>query len=41
MPPHHKHQADWTPERIVSWGKTIGSETAYVVEKIMKSRQHP
>ena len=41
MPPHHKHQADWTPERIVSWGKTIGCETAYVVEEIMKSREHP
>ena len=25
----------------MSWGKTIGSETAYVVEKIMKSREHP
>jgi hypothetical protein len=41
MPPHHKHQAEWTPERIISWGKTIGSETAYVIEEIMKSREHP
>lgn len=37
---HQKH-AEWTPERIVSWAKTIGANTALLVEKILTERRHP
>jgi len=37
---HQKH-AEWTPERIVSWAKSIGENTARLVEKILTERKHP
>jgi transposase len=37
---HQKH-AEWTPERIVSWAKTIGANAALLVEKILTERKHP
>ena len=37
---HRKH-AEWTPERIVSWAKTIGENTALLIEKILVERKHP
>ena len=37
---HLKH-AEWTPERIVSWAKTIGANAALLVEKILSERKHP
>jgi transposase len=37
---HQKH-AEWTPERIASWAKTIGANTGLLVEKILTERKHP
>jgi transposase len=37
---HQKH-AEWTPERIVRWAKTIGANTALLIEKILTERKHP
>jgi transposase len=37
---HQKH-AEWTPERIVSWARTMGSSVADLVEKILAERKHP
>jgi transposase len=37
---HLKH-AEWTPERIINWAKTIGENTARLVEKILAERKHP
>jgi len=37
----HKKHAEWTPERIVNWAKTIGTNTALLVEKILTERKHP
>ena len=37
---HLKH-AEWTPERIVSWAKSIGANAALLIEKIMTERKHP
>ena len=37
---HLKH-AEWTPERIVSWAKSIGANAALLVEKILTERKHP
>lgn len=37
---HQKH-AEWTPDRIASWAKTIGANTGLLVEKILTERKHP
>jgi len=37
---HQKH-AEWSPERIVSWAKSIDENTAMLVEKILTERKHP
>jgi transposase len=41
MPKNHQRQAEWTPERIVSWAKGIGQATAQLIEGVMSSRSHP
>jgi transposase len=41
MPAAHQKHLEWTPSRIVSWGRTVGPSTALLLERIMASRQHP
>lgn len=41
MPPSHQKYLEWTPSRIISWGKKIGPATAELLQKIIESRTHP
>lgn len=41
MPKNHQAQVEWTPERIIAWGKKTGPYTAEFLGAIMKSRNHP
>jgi transposase len=41
MPKAHQAQAEWSPSRLVRWAKTIGAQTATLVEAIMAERRHP
>lgn len=41
MPPKHRHQAEWTPQRLINWAQKTGQHTATVVEIILKSKPHP
>jgi transposase len=41
MPKNHQAYAQWTPERIIHWGKKIGHSTSQLLEKVMKERAHP
>lgn len=41
MPSHHRAHAEWTPDRILSWVKSIGPASVQLVEKMMKEKQHP
>jgi transposase len=41
MPTNHQHQSEWTPERICHLASHMGTETAFFVEALMASRQHP
>lgn len=41
MASSHKKYLEWSPEKIVNWGFTIGNETAKLLQKIMESRPHP
>jgi transposase len=41
MPPAHRSQAEWTPERLAKWARQSGPLTMKLVEAIMESRLHP
>jgi len=41
MPRSHQRYAEWTPQRLIRWGRTIGEATATMVEGILESRPHP
>ncbi len=41
MPEAHRAQAEWTPERLLSWGKKAGDDVAAVLAAIMEGRTHP
>jgi transposase len=39
-PANHAAQAEWTPERIVSWGKSIGPQTALLIGRVIADKPH-
>ncbi len=41
MPDAHKRYMEWTPSKIKSKAEKIGSNTAILVETIMKTKPHP
>lgn len=41
MPKSHQAHSQWSPERLVAWGRTIGPETGRFVEAILADRPHP
>lgn len=41
MPPHHRHQAEWTPERFESWAQRSGPGVCEFVTVLLADRQHP
>jgi transposase len=41
MPQLHQKHLEWTPSRIIHWAKTIGPNTARLVEAILADRPHP
>jgi len=41
MPKAHQSYAQWTPERIIGWGRSIGEQTAVVANIIISARRHP
>jgi transposase len=41
MPEEHQRYAEWTPTRIIEWAAKTGPWTAMVVERMLKTRQHP
>lgn len=40
-PKSHQAHLAWPPSRIVSWARSIGSNTAQLVEKILHDKPHP
>ena len=40
-PASHRTHLEWTPSRLINWGKTIGPHTAAVVEHVIRSKPHP
>jgi len=41
MPKSHRDYAQWSPERFVRWGRSIGEQTAIAANIIMSRRKHP
>jgi transposase len=40
-PASHRAHLQWTPSRLIDWGKQIGPHTAAVVEHVLRSKPHP
>jgi transposase len=41
MPPAHRFHKEWTPQRVVAWGRTHGGHVAQLFEQILARRVHP
>ena len=41
MPAAHRAQMEWTPKRLIHWGKSIGPATAEAVTRLMAENRHP
>ncbi|MHC4397765.1 MAG: IS21 family transposase, partial [Planctomycetota bacterium] len=41
MPKRHQEHADWTPERLISWARKTGVQTATLIQAMIDSRPHP
>jgi transposase len=41
MPSSHRRHAEWTPGRLLNWGRRSGPNTAALMDAIMNSRPHP
>lgn len=40
-PASHRAHLEWTPSRLIRWGRTIGPHTAALVEYVIRSKPHP
>ena len=40
-PKSHQAHAEWTPSRLIAWGKSIGPHTGTLVEQILELKKHP
>jgi transposase len=41
MPKAHQRHLEWTPSRLIDWARTIGPQTAALVQAILADRPHP
>ena len=41
MPASHRAHLQWTPSRLIDWGRSVSPATAAFVEKVLVSRPHP
>ena len=41
MPASHRAHAEWTPSKLIEWGKSVSEETGTFVERLLESRSHP
>lgn len=37
----HRAHLEWTPERLIHWGSSIGVATAALVKRLLDTRKHP
>jgi transposase len=41
MPAAHRAHLEWTPQRLIDWGRRIGLATGEVVTRVLQERKHP
>lgn len=41
MPAAHRAHMEWTPQRLIEWGASIGPATAEAVTRLMAENKHP
>ena len=41
MPLHHQKHLEWTPQRLIIWGKKTGKNIGLLIEKIITTKVHP
>lgn len=41
MPKSHRAHAEWSPQRLIRWGESIGPSTGAIVEHLLRSKPHP
>ena len=41
MPAAHRDHAEWSPSRLIAWGRTVGPDAAAFVERLLEARPHP
>jgi transposase len=41
MPAAHRAHMEWTPQRLINWGQSIGPATAEAVTRLMQENKHP
>ena len=41
MPASHRAHRQWTPERLVAWGRGVGESTALLIERMLARYRHP
>jgi transposase len=41
MPKSHQKHLEWTPQRLLNWGESIGPATCSIIRNIMESKPHP
>jgi transposase len=41
MPAAHRAHMEWTPQRLIHWGQSIGPATAMVVTRLLEQYRHP
>jgi transposase len=41
LPAAHRAHLQWTPERLIHWGQSIGVATGRTVERLLIERRHP
>ncbi|HUA94290.1 MAG TPA: IS21 family transposase [Acidimicrobiales bacterium] len=41
MPASHRAHAEWTPSKLIEWGKGVSEGTGTFVEQLLASRPHP
>jgi transposase len=37
----HKFMTDWTPQRFINWGESVGKPVRALIIKVLEKRQHP
>jgi transposase len=40
-PASHRAHLEWTPSRLIDWGRSVGVHTAALIDHVLRSKPHP